>query len=104
MRKRSKYRPKGVRLDTLGYVMESLKPVAYHDSYLLDLKIKLVQGYPGSADILLAVERNEVQGGCVSYDTIARNANYRDKKIKIVFQAAPTPDPRIDAQIGRAHV
>jgi tripartite-type tricarboxylate transporter receptor subunit TctC len=64
---------------------------------LLDLKIKLVQGYPGSADILLAVERNEVQGGCVSYDTIARNANYRDKKIKIVFQAAPTPDPRIDA-------
>lgn len=40
MRKRSKYRPKGVRLDTLGYVMESLKPVAAHESYLLDLKIK----------------------------------------------------------------
>lgn len=40
MRKRSKYRPKGVRLDTMGYVMESLKPVAKHESYLLDLKIK----------------------------------------------------------------
>ncbi len=64
---------------------------------LLGLKIKLVQGYPGSADILLAMERNEVQGGCVSYDTIARNANYRDKKLRIIFQAAPTPDPRIDA-------
>ncbi len=64
---------------------------------LLGLKIKLVQGYPGSADILLAVERNEVQGGCVSFDTIARNANYRDKKLRIIFQAAPKPDPRIDA-------
>ena len=40
MRKRSKYRPKGVRLDTIGYVMESLKPVACHENYLLDLKIK----------------------------------------------------------------
>lgn len=40
MRKRSKYRPKGVRLDLIGYVTESLKPVASHDSYLLDLKIK----------------------------------------------------------------
>lgn len=40
MRKRSKYRPKGVRLDTLGYIMESFKPVAKHEGYLLDLKIK----------------------------------------------------------------
>lgn len=40
MRKRSKYRPKGIRVDTIGYVMESIKPVAYHESYLLDLKIK----------------------------------------------------------------
>lgn len=40
MRKRSKYRPKGVRLDTIGYVTESLKPVTKHESYLLDLKIK----------------------------------------------------------------
>ena len=64
---------------------------------LLNLKLKLVQGYPGSRDILLAVERNEVQGGCVSYDTIARDANYRDKKTRIIFQAAPVADPRIDA-------
>jgi len=64
---------------------------------LLDLKIKLVQGYPGSRDILLAVERNEVQGGCVSYDTIARDAYYRAGNSRIIFQAAPTPDPRINA-------
>ena len=40
MRKRSKYRPKGVRLNTLAFVLESLTPVAKHDSFLVDLKIK----------------------------------------------------------------
>lgn len=40
MRKKSKYKPKGVRLDLIGYVIESLRPVAKHESYLLDLKIR----------------------------------------------------------------
>lgn len=40
MRKRSKYRPKGVRLNTLAFVLESMTPVAKHDSFLVDLKIK----------------------------------------------------------------
>lgn len=58
MRKRSKYRPKGVRLDVIAYVTESLKPVTAHDGYLLDLKIKnhgamaaLTQGAATRADI-----------------------------------------------------
>lgn len=67
MRKRSKYRPKGVRLDTLGYVMESLKPVAYHDSYLLDLKIKnseamvaLLQGKATKADMDILIAMSNI--------------------------------------------
>jgi 5-formyltetrahydrofolate cyclo-ligase len=40
MKKRSKYRPKGVLVNPLAYVLESLKPVKDHDSYLIDLKIK----------------------------------------------------------------
>lgn len=40
MRKRSKYRPKGIIRNPIAYVMESMTPVAQHDSYLLDLKIK----------------------------------------------------------------
>ena len=40
MRKRSKYRPKPMLVNPLGYVLESMKPVAYHDQYLIDLKIK----------------------------------------------------------------
>lgn len=40
MKKRSKYRPKPVLVNPLGYVLESMKPVAHHDQYLIDLKIK----------------------------------------------------------------
>lgn len=39
MKKRSKYRPRRVLLDTMTFVQESLTPVAKHDNYLLDLKI-----------------------------------------------------------------
>lgn len=40
MRKRSKYRPKGIIANPVAYVLESMVPVAKHDTYLLDLKIK----------------------------------------------------------------
>lgn len=40
MRKRSKYRPKPVLANPLGYVIESMTPVTHHEGYLLDLKIK----------------------------------------------------------------
>ena len=40
MRKRSKYKPKGIIANPVAYVLESLVPVAKHESYLLDLKIK----------------------------------------------------------------
>ena len=40
MRKRSKYRPKKVLANPLGYVLEGMTPVVKHDSFLIDLKIK----------------------------------------------------------------
>lgn len=40
MRKRSRYRPKPQLPNPLAYVLESLKPVTQHDTYLLDLKLK----------------------------------------------------------------
>ena len=64
MRKRSKYRPKPILQNPVGYVIESLTPVAKHDSYLIDLKIKnhlamthLTKGEATRADIdkLIAV-------------------------------------------------
>lgn len=40
MRKRSKYRPKHVLVNPVGYVLENLSPVNSHTSFMVDLKIK----------------------------------------------------------------
>lgn len=40
MRKKSKYRPKPVRVNPVAYVIESMTPVAAYGSYLLTLKIR----------------------------------------------------------------
>ena len=40
MRKRSKYKPKHVLLNPMGFVMEGLSPVRSHSSFMLDLKIR----------------------------------------------------------------
>lgn len=40
MRKRSKYRPKGVLQNPLGYVLEGFTPVTQHDSFAIDLRTK----------------------------------------------------------------
>jgi len=58
MRKRSKYRPKPVLQNPLGYVLEGLEPVRSHGSHALNLKIKnhlalsnLTQGKANRHDI-----------------------------------------------------
>jgi tripartite-type tricarboxylate transporter receptor subunit TctC len=61
----------------------------------LGLKIRTVKGYPGSNEVLLAMERGEVDGICVAYDAIARQRLFQDGKINILFQAALKKDPKI---------
>ena len=58
MKKRSKYRPREKLINPVAYVLESLKPVRHHDSYLIDLKIKnhsameaLTKGQAGRQDM-----------------------------------------------------
>lgn len=58
MRKRSKYRPKHVLLNPMGFVLESISPVASHTAFMLDLKIKnhgametLTKGMAKHADV-----------------------------------------------------
>lgn len=62
MKKRSKYRPKGKLINPVAYVLESLRPVRHHDSYLMDLKIKnhgsmeaLTKGNAGRTEIDLLI-------------------------------------------------
>jgi tripartite-type tricarboxylate transporter receptor subunit TctC len=61
-------------------------------------KTKLVTGYPGSADIMLAMERGELDGLCgVSYSTLrSTHASWlSEKSINFLNQGALEPDPAL---------
>jgi tripartite-type tricarboxylate transporter receptor subunit TctC len=64
-------------------------------SALLGMKFKLVQGYKGSGEIQLAMERKEVDGICVAYDSVLRGSLARKGQLNILLQAGLEPDPRI---------
>jgi tripartite-type tricarboxylate transporter receptor subunit TctC len=62
---------------------------------LLGTKFKIVNGYPGTTEIILAMERGEVQGiGDWSWSSMktARPDWLRDKKITLLMQAALQKD------------
>lgn len=68
---------------------------------LLGMKFKTVKGYKGSNDVILAMERGEVQGICVANDSLARQPIAREGRVNILFQAAMKPDPRLkDVPVG----
>lgn len=70
-------------------------------SELLNMKFKTVKGYPGSKAISLAMERNEVEGICVAYESLLRETLAREGKINVLFQAALKADPRLkDVPVG----
>jgi tripartite-type tricarboxylate transporter receptor subunit TctC len=62
---------------------------------LLNLKFKIIKGFPGSGPIVLATERNEVQGLCNSYVSVSRQALFQEGKLNILFQGSEKPDPRL---------
>jgi tripartite-type tricarboxylate transporter receptor subunit TctC len=62
---------------------------------LLGMKFKTIKGYQGTKDISLAMERGEVDGLCVAYDSLQRESLAREGRVTILFQAALTPDARL---------
>ena len=63
---------------------------------LLGTKIKIVSGYPGQAQIQLAMERGEVQGMVgLDWDGVKSSKGdwVRDKKIRMLMQIAQTRAP-----------
>ena len=62
---------------------------------LLGMKFKLVGGYKSSADVMLAMLRDEVQGICESFDSIrSRRPDWLEKKtVNILFQGAAEASP-----------
>ena len=64
-------------------------------SQLLGMKFRIINGYQGSKEISLAMERSEVEGLCVAYDSLQRETLAREGRINILFQAALTADARL---------
>jgi tripartite-type tricarboxylate transporter receptor subunit TctC len=65
---------------------------------VLSSKAKLVTGFPGSADIVLAMERGELDGLCgISYSTLkGRHASWlADKQVNILLQGGMEQDPEL---------
>jgi tripartite-type tricarboxylate transporter receptor subunit TctC len=61
-------------------------------------KIKLVTGYPGTDDIMLAMQRHEVDGLCgLSYSSVRSTHDdwIKNKQINFVLQGALEPDPSL---------
>lgn len=73
MRKRSSYRPKGIRPDAVSYVLSSIKPLSKVDDALTTLKIKnhgamaaVTQGYACRDDMdLLIAAMNIAEAFCI---------------------------------------
>jgi tripartite-type tricarboxylate transporter receptor subunit TctC len=62
---------------------------------LLGMKFKTIRGYQGTKDISLAMERGEVDGMCIAYDSLMQEPMARAGKIAILFQAALSSDARL---------
>ena len=64
-------------------------------SALLGMKFRTILGYPGSKEISIAMERGEVDGICLAYDSLMTQTLARAGELNILFQAALQPDPRL---------
>jgi tripartite-type tricarboxylate transporter receptor subunit TctC len=68
---------------------------------LLGMKFRAIKGYQGTKEILVAMERREVDGICIAYDSLMRDTLAREGRINILFQAALQSDSRLpDVPLG----
>jgi tripartite-type tricarboxylate transporter receptor subunit TctC len=65
---------------------------------LFGVKIRQVQGYAGSADKRLAVERREIDGDCGGWTAVPADW-LRDKKINVVVRLSPTGVAGMDGNV-----
>jgi len=70
-------------------------------SELLGAKIHMVQGYPGSADKRLAIERGELDGDCGSWTSVPEDW-IKDNKITLLVRFSRTQLPGMPATMAYA--
>src|SRR5215467_14192282 len=72
----------------------SILPTVFN--HVIGTKFRLVQGYKGTTDTVLAMERGEVQGACASYGQFRIYEQLiRDGKLVFLLRAEETPIPDI---------
>lgn len=66
---------------------------------VLGMKFKLIEGYGSSNGVMLAIERNEVQGICQTYTAIkhGNEEHLKDGRFKILFNLEKSPIPGVEA-------
>jgi tripartite-type tricarboxylate transporter receptor subunit TctC len=91
-------------LKTRGMIVGGTGPGADTDTFprllnnILGTKLQLITGYPGGSDVVLAMERGEVEGRCgYSYSSMVsqRPDLLEDKKIRILMQMSTAKHPAI---------
>ena len=61
-------------------------------NHVLGTKFRIVEGYQGMGDVMLAVERGELQGLCASYQQFRVNEQlFRDGKLLFLLRAEEAP-------------
>ena len=66
---------------------------------LFGIKLRQVQGYAGSADKRLAIERGEIDGDCGGWTSVPEDW-LRDGRISVVIRLSPTLVPGMDRSIS----
>ena len=63
---------------------------------LVNTRFKVIDGYSDTGVVLLAIDRGEVHGACISAETIlhARGDAIRSGRLRVVLQGGLKPDPK----------
>jgi len=63
---------------------------------LVSTRFRVIDGYPETGAVLLAIDRGEVQGACISAATIfqSRSEALRAGRLRLILQGGLAPDPR----------
>lgn len=72
----------------------SILPTVFN--HALSTKFRMIEGYKGTPDIVLAIERREVDGVCSSYGQFRGSAEaFRTGRLRVLFRAEETFMPEI---------
>jgi tripartite-type tricarboxylate transporter receptor subunit TctC len=63
---------------------------------LVNTRFRVIDGYPETGAVLLAIDRGEVQGACLSSATVfqSRGEAVRSGRLRLILQGGLAPDPR----------